>query len=457
MNISVLAMKRGGGSQATQEQCAICLEEETTGNDLQALTCGQTFHAECLGRYIQSAYGSVNTNFDQLRCPNFSSHGLACAGVLTRDEIDQFTSLSASSSSSSAGAPGNAAILAFYDERVAKRANPRAIVRISPDTAELVEIAAGNLQICPDCDGRAHRLDGCNHMTCSIDEGGCGMEYCYPCGTGYNPTIDGGIGWGARACACPHWPGDESEPIPLADGYGGALPQFNPAALRNSAALGDLFTVRALLAMPQADVNIQNARSWTALHLAARAGNLEVVRELLLVGANVNIQENEGFTALHLAADAGHLAIVQALLAAHGIQVNTPDNQGRTALHWAANQGHLAVVQALLAAHGIQVNTPDNQGYTALQWTAENGHLELVQALLTAPDILVNTQNAHIWTALHSAASKGRLEVVTALLAAPGILVNTQDNLGDTARDKAVGNGHAAIVTAIDAHIAAHN
>ena len=254
--------KGGGGGKARRfEQCAICQGGEE--GDLQALTCGHTFHAGCLGSLIQSAFKSGDTNFDQLRCPNFS---LGCEGVLTREEIEKFTSSSSSSSSSSAGAAnGNAAILAFFDHRAAERANPPVVVVIEADAAELAAIAAAHIQICPGCTRRAHRLDGCNHMTCSTGEGGCGTHYCYVCGTGYNPAINGGQGWGARACACPHYPGWAPEPIPVPGAHGGALQQANPIDLINAAENGHLEVVQALLAAG-ADVNIQDASGNTALH-----------------------------------------------------------------------------------------------------------------------------------------------------------------------------------------------
>ena len=448
MNISVQAMQgggksrrgEGGGEETSATKCAICQGEEKV--DLQTLGCGHEFHAECLGGYIQSAFGSGDTNFDRLKCPLFSS---ACVGVLTREQIDRFTS---SSSSSPAATPGNTAILAFFDQRADERANPPVVVVIEADAAELAEIKAGNLQICPGCSRRAHRLDGCNHMTCSTGEGGCGVHYCYPCGKAYNRAINGGQGWEARACACPHYPGWAPEPIPVPGAHGAALQQANPIALINAAALGDLFTVRALLAMPQADVNTPSPFGMTALHWAAENGHLAVVQALLAApGIQVNTQNAHGNTALHWAARQGHLAVVQALLEAPGIQVNTPDHEGLTPLHWAAEQGNLAVVNALLRA-GAGVNIQDASGNTALHNAAREGHLPVVNALLATPGILVNRQNARDWTAFDVAAHYGHLPVFQALLAA-GADVSTPDTDGNTALHRAAREGRLRVVQAL--------
>src|SRR4051794_6818440 len=61
---------------------------------------------------------------------------------------------------------------------------------------------------------------------------------------------------------------------------------------------------------------------WTALHTAARDGNLEAVRQLLAAGADPNAREaGDNTTPLHWAAAASHLDIVRALVDA-GADVN---------------------------------------------------------------------------------------------------------------------------------------
>ncbi|WP_370274077.1 ankyrin repeat domain-containing protein [Wolbachia endosymbiont of Phyllotreta cruciferae] len=52
----------------------------------------------------------------------------------------------------------------------------------------------------------------------------------------------------------------------------------------------------------------------SSLHLAARLGNLEAVKDLLGKGANVNAQNDTRETPLHVAAKKGHKDVVEALL-----------------------------------------------------------------------------------------------------------------------------------------------
>ena len=211
-----------GASRNGYGWCTICRSEEE--NVLLVLSCDHAFCFDCLKGYIQNAFGSGNANFDRLKC-------IDCQQVITRDEIAHLVD-------------ENEAILAFYDERAHKRANSPVVNVHSPDDDEQAEIAAGNLQICPGCNRRTHRIDGCNHMTCSPDEGGCGIEYCYVCGTRYNQLINGGRGWEARACTCPHFPNGNRQPIPLP---GGHLEQDQALLIGGFVGLYIFFTVCGIL------------------------------------------------------------------------------------------------------------------------------------------------------------------------------------------------------------------
>jgi len=88
------------------------------------------------------------------------------------------------------------------------------------------------------------------------------------------------------------------------------------------------------------------------LILAARNGQVGLVRLLLDRGADVNAKEKETqATALIVAAQQGHIQVVDALLQ-KGADVNAKDKAGQTALSEATRYNHEEVVK-LLKKHSV--------------------------------------------------------------------------------------------------------
>ena len=86
-----------------------------------------------------------------------------------------------------------------------------------------------------------------------------------------------------------------------------------------------------------------------ALHRAAQAGDIEVLKAALAAGVDVNARDGQGWTALMHAANKGHVLLLKPLLSASA----DPDERasdGATALFIAALHGHAEVVAELLRA-----------------------------------------------------------------------------------------------------------
>ena len=96
--------------------------------------------------------------------------------------------------------------------------------------------------------------------------------------------------------------------------------------------------------------------STTALHQAAKRGDVNAAKTQFAEGANPNSIDAQGFPPIFYAASAGQTEMVELLLA-KGAAVNYrgPSGQLPTALHMAAFHGHKEVV-ATLIAHGADVN-----------------------------------------------------------------------------------------------------
>ncbi|MCH7564442.1 MAG: ankyrin repeat domain-containing protein [Gemmatimonadetes bacterium] len=146
----------------------------------------------------------------------------------------------------------------------------------------------------------------------------------------------------------------------------------------------DIDVVRELLRQG-ADVNAAQGDGMTALHWAARHGNVELGEVLLYAGANVHAGTRIGrYTALHMAARSAHARFVTLLLEAKA-EPNAPTtNSGATPLHLAATSGNPGIV-ANLVEWGALVDTRESAwGQTPLTFAAANNRAEAIRALLGA-------------------------------------------------------------------------
>ncbi|CAI5465501.1 unnamed protein product [Closterium sp. Yama58-4] len=121
-------------------------------------------------------------------------------------------------------------------------------------------------------------------------------------------------------------------------------------------------------------------RSAMELHTAARNGDLEAVRRLIVVeGADVNARDKLNRTPLHLAAWAGHADVIT-LLCASKAAVNAAAADDTSALHFAAQKGHVSATRALLA-EGAKPAAATRKGMTALHFAASKNFPEVVRLL----------------------------------------------------------------------------
>ena len=114
------------------------------------------------------------------------------------------------------------------------------------------------------------------------------------------------------------------------------------------------------------------------IHMAAKAGDAEAVKEFLAAGTDV--KRDDPFTPLHWAALHGHKEIAE-LLITNGADVNATTAWGSTPLHKAAQNGHKEIVE-LLIAKGADVNAKDNRlRKTPLDVAIMRKHAEIADLL----------------------------------------------------------------------------
>jgi len=184
--------------------------------------------------------------------------------------------------------------------------------------------------------------------------------------------------------------------------------QVTAAPIHDAVSSGDVDRVYALIS-PDLEINEKTFGGMTAIQLAVRDDNLEIMKVLIDNGADVNVGVTRlKITPLQIAARRGNVEMAN-LLIASGAKVNQPDHEGASALHFAVRSGKNDIAE-LLISNGAEVNSKDNEEYTPLHNAAWNGHLETVELLVNnGADINLTTYDGR--TAYSCAVNSKKTEV----------------------------------------------
>ncbi|WOL04803.1 ankyrin repeat-containing protein ITN1-like [Canna indica] len=206
-------------------------------------------------------------------------------------------------------------------------------------------------------------------------------------------------------------------------------------------------------------VNESNEFGETALFIASEKGHLDVVAELLKYTDKENIlrKNRSGFDAFHMAVREGHEDIVQALLSHDPTLGNTFGPSNATPLISAAARGHSEVVKQLLAQGFSMVELAKCNGKNALHFASRLGHVEVVKILLNKDPQLARMTDRKGQTALHMAAKGTNHDVIKALVDADPAIVMLPDKFGNTALHVATKKKRAEIINVLlrlpDTHV----
>ena len=228
------------------------------------------------------------------------------------------------------------------------------------------------------------------------------------------------------------------------------------ANFSEDAAVKRLLDHIARLVEEGADVHTRDIPGMTPLHLAAKYGDLDVLKILIDQKADVNTRTWNARTApLHLAAPCGNPEVLKMLISQKA-DVSQQDGVDKIPLHYAAEYGNNEAVQILIKRKSY-VNATDKDGKTPLHYAAQKGNIEVVQALIDKGikcdlthegadrfciDLLVmsvmnnfkldiNQKDLEGMTPLHLAAASVNIEVVQLLIKA-GADLNAIDNANQT-------------------------
>jgi ankyrin repeat protein len=187
---------------------------------------------------------------------------------------------------------------------------------------------------------------------------------------------------------------------------------------------------------------------WTALHSAALADRLGVVRRFLAHGADPSLAASDGRRPVHVALERGAVAVA-GVRANPGFVERSPEPlESVPLLHLAALCGNADAVDVLLDAGADPGARGEGRGVwagTALHLAAERGRLDAARRLLDrgAPA----DANLGRGTPLHFAAAAGHLDVALLLLEG-GAFVDARQQGPDsgTPLHFAAANGRADVV-----------
>lgn len=212
---------------------------------------------------------------------------------------------------------------------------------------------------------------------------------------------------------------------------------------------------------PAVDVNAKDSDGETPLHWLLLRPNApdNILRLLLAKNANVNEQDKNSQAPLYEACVTGNVEAARTLLKAGADVDDDEKTSGRTALHQAIISQNLPLVRVLLEFNA-DVTIKDKQLRDATSLAAHNDDAEILKAVLTAlearsdrSDSLTNPDITGR-TPLHRAAARGQKEICELLLQAGdgAVLTSRLNRSGNTALYSAAKRGFLDVVRLLVDH-----
>ncbi|XP_032148033.1 ankyrin repeat and SOCS box protein 3 isoform X2 [Sapajus apella] len=182
----------------------------------------------------------------------------------------------------------------------------------------------------------------------------------------------------------------------------------------------------------QMDFTEAYADTCSTVGLAAREGNVKVLRKLLRKGRSVDVADNRGWMPIHEAAYHNSVECLQMLINADSSEnyIKMKTFEGFCALHLAASQGHWKIVQILLEA-GADPNATTLEETTPLFLAVENGQIDVLRLLLRHGANVNGSHSMCGWNSLHQASFQENTEIIKLLLK-KGANKECQDDFGIT-------------------------
>ncbi|KAF9888944.1 hypothetical protein FE257_008113 [Aspergillus nanangensis] len=210
-------------------------------------------------------------------------------------------------------------------------------------------------------------------------------------------------------------------------------------ALARAVEKGHPMTVETLLNAQGVEVDCHDVHGQTPFAMAARLGEVGILKKLFDSGANINSEDMQKVTPLAWAVMERRQSVIEVLLDLPGIGVDQPNNDGRTPFSLAAEQGLIPIMQLLLDKQA-DPHQFDRHGNNAFGWifkrrdkpeprlinTAVGNPFELHILVKNLPEPNKKDQSGRNW--LSCAALYGDTEIVGNLLQNEAVDVNIRDD-----------------------------
>uniref|UniRef100_A0AAY4D3A9 Ion transport domain-containing protein n=1 Tax=Denticeps clupeoides TaxID=299321 RepID=A0AAY4D3A9_9TELE len=229
--------------------------------------------------------------------------------------------------------------------------------------------------------------------------------------------------------------------------------------------------VAEMLLKSGADVNAEQENGETAMHVAARHGNLQMLRVLIEEGGDVTWKSKAGENPVHVAVRHCHVQVVQEILTyltgersreEAQLCIRQENLRGETCLHLAAEltgdkahvEGEDVLIMRILLEYDGSVTAATTE--TPLHYCARVGNTGVLKEVLRSVpashlQTAVNRHAKNGWSPLLLAAERGQTEVVRILLQNHA-RVDVFDEDGKAALHLAAEQGHEDIADVLLSH-----
>ncbi len=198
-------------------------------------------------------------------------------------------------------------------------------------------------------------------------------------------------------------------------------------ALHTAAKAGDLQMVEYLRQLPDCPDDLSNAAGKSPFILAVEAGKLSVVQALYAdVLRNYDDEAAFVLSAMKTAAEHGRVNVLKWLDSQEPSILSNSEDTGASISHAAANFGQLGVIKWLHQVPNYDLRALDMNGASILHFAANSGNLPLLNYLIEELHIDPSVSDCNHWTPLHNAVQRGHLDIVKKLIQSYGVAANLE-------------------------------